>query len=291
MMIEGEPRGALSWAFARAIEGAADRNGDGAITQQELLAYLVPTVEIHAHNQQTPSLLPLAPAPRALISIGEGTERLLSLVSPAENLVTVAIRGDVEPPDIAGVRFTATDADADFIWDVAEGWVEHRVGGRVAEAVGQDEIGEVLSKWVALAFLENIAIRDPLTIGVIDGNETHIRGERLTIAMSGGARRYLTLFNLPPDGRVELLAPINVAEAEEDWRDRRMTMEVEVADPPFGAEHIVAILTDERPAALQSALRAMAHAADDSGLAALLLELLAGTEAQVSILGIHTAAE
>jgi hypothetical protein len=40
--IEGQPtpRGAASYAFARALEGAADKNGDGATTRAELLGYL-----------------------------------------------------------------------------------------------------------------------------------------------------------------------------------------------------------------------------------------------------------
>jgi hypothetical protein len=291
LMIDGRPRGALSWAFARALEGAADRNRDGAITQQELLAYLVPAVEIHAHSQQTPTLLPLTPVPRPLIAIGEGTERLPMVVPSNAVLITVAVRGDADLPAIAGVAPAASEAEADLIWVVAEGWVEHRIGGRVAEDVGPAEIGQVLSKWAALALLETVALADPFTMGILDGNETHLRGERLTVVMSGGSRRYLTLFNLPPDGRVELLAPVTAAEAEEDWRGEQRTLALAVADPPYGAEHLVAILTDERPSALQAALRGMATAADSSGLAALLVELLAGTEAQAGILAIYTAAE
>ena len=57
--IDGQIRGALSWAFSRGLEGAGDLNGDGQISQQELLAYIVPTVETLAERQQTPSVLPL----------------------------------------------------------------------------------------------------------------------------------------------------------------------------------------------------------------------------------------
>ena len=291
LLIDGVARGALSWAFARAIEGAADRNADGAITQQELLAYLVPAVEIHAHNQQTPSLLPLSPEPRALISIGEGTERLVQVLAATEAIISVAVIGAPELPPVAGIVLADTDGEADLTWDVGAGWVDHRVAGRVAEGVDPGDIGQILSKWVALALIERIAVADPFSMSVLDGNQTHLRGERLTVVLTGGTRRYLTLFNLPPDGRVELLAPISAAEAEEDWRGEQRTLALEVADPPYGAEHLVAILTDERPAALQAALGNMADAADDSGLAALLIELLGDIEAQAGILGIYTAAE
>jgi hypothetical protein len=291
LMIDGMPRGALSWAFARAIEGAADHDGDGAITQQELLAYLVPAVEIHAQNQQTPSILPITPETRALIRIGEGTERIASPAAPPQVLVRVAIRGGGTLPSIVGVGLAETEIDADLIWDAGAGWVEHRIGGRVAEDVTPDDIGPILAKWAALAVIESLALREPFAMGLLTGNAVHVRGERLTVVMSGGTRRYLTLFNLAPNGRVELLAPINPAEAEEDWRGEQRTLRLEVADPPFGAEHLVAILTDERPSALQAALRNMETPSDAAGLAALLTELLAGGNVQAGILGIYTAAD
>jgi hypothetical protein len=190
-----------------------------------------------------------------------------------------------------GIGLADTEADADLIWDAETGWVEHRIGGRVAENVAPDDIGPILAKWAALAFVESIAIREPFAMGILTGNEVHVRGERLTVVMSGGTRRYLTLFNLAPNGRVELLAPISDAEAEEDWRGEQRTLRLLVADPPFGAEHLVAILTDERPSALQAALRNMVTPSDAAGLAALLIELLGAGDVQAGILGIYTAAQ
>ncbi len=291
LMIDGVPRGALSWAFARAIEGAADRDADGAITQQELLAYVVPAVEIHAQNQQTPSVLPIAPAPRPLIRIGDGAERVAPVAVLPQVLVRVAISGGGALPPIDGIGLAATEADADLIWNAAAGWVEHRIGGRVAENVAPDDIGPILAKWAVLAFVETIAVREPFAMSLLTGNVVHVRGERLTVVMNGGTRRYLTLFNLAPNGRVELLAPMSGAEAEEDWRGEQRTLRLQVADPPFGAEHLVAILTDERPSALEAALRNMETASDAAGLAALLMELLVAGEVQAGILGIYTAAE
>ena len=77
-----------------------------------------------------------------------------------------------------------------------------------------------------------------------------------------------------------------------EWRGQRSeTLPLEVAEPPYGAEHLVAILTDERPTALQSALAAMAEDGNSEALAAVLMSLLAPGEAQAGILGIYTAAE
>lgn len=287
LTIDGVRRGALSWAFARALEGAADTDGDAALTQHELLAYLVPTVALKAEFQQTPTVFPLSPVPKPLIRIAAGTDTVRP--APPIELLTVAILGGGTLPEIAGVALASNENDADLVWDIGTGTVEHRLGGRVAEGIGPDEIGAVLSKWSALTFLESLAIAEPFLITIAEGNGVHRRGEIITLEFSGGTRRYLTLFNLPPNGRIEFLLPANNVEAEEDWRRRTETLQVQVADPPYGAEHLIAILTDERPTALQSALAAMSEDEGAEGLAALLMSLLEAGEVQVGILGIYTA--
>ncbi len=288
LIIDGVPRGALSWAFARALEGAADTNDDGALTQHELLAYLVPTVEVKAQNQQTPSILPLSPVAKPLIHLGRTTHT--TAIAPPATLVRIAIRGGGTIPAMDGVVVTDNEAEADLIWDSHAGWVEHRVGGRVAENIGPGEIGGVIAKWAALAFLDDLAARQPFDMSLIEGNQTHFPGEVVTVAMSGGTHRYLTLFNLPPNGRVELLFPENAAEAAEDWRSRNEQLQLRVDRPPYGAEHLVAILTDEPPVALQAALQQMEDHDDPAGLAAVLMSLLARGDVQAGVLGIYTAA-
>jgi hypothetical protein len=289
LIIDGVPRGALSWAFARAIEGAADENGDASLTQHELLSYLVPTVEIKAQNQQTPSILPLSPVAKTLISLAHVAPA--APPAPPEMLVTIAVRGDAPIPVMDGVAETDDETAADLIWNPSAGWVEHRIGGRVAENIGPDEIGGVVAKWAALAFIDQLATREPFAMTLPGGNQTHFPGEVVTVAMSGGTKPYLTLFNLPPNGRVELLYPLNPAEAAEDWTNRSEELQLRVDRPPFGAEHLVAILTDEPPVALQAALGDMASHADSTGLAAMLMSLFASGDVQAGVLGIYTAAD
>ena len=49
--IDGKKRGALSWAVARAFEGRADKDGDGELSQLELLSYVVPAVHAQVESQ------------------------------------------------------------------------------------------------------------------------------------------------------------------------------------------------------------------------------------------------
>lgn len=58
--INGKPRGALSYAFAKAIRGAAD-DGDGTLKKQELEVYLFNTITeltSEGNNKQVPQFIP-----------------------------------------------------------------------------------------------------------------------------------------------------------------------------------------------------------------------------------------
>src|SRR5262249_29668587 len=138
--IDGKPHGALSWAFAKAVaSGVADTNHDGRLSQQELLAYLVPTVQTQAENQQIPSIVPLRPEVRPIMRSFTAASDLQA--SPKEALVEakgadivhLLVRGGVpaELPEIPGIALTEDEAKADLIWDRSGHTLDSRVGGRV----------------------------------------------------------------------------------------------------------------------------------------------------------------
>lgn len=294
LMINGEPRGALSWAFSRAVEGAADKNGDGALSQQELLAYLVPTVEMQSENQQIPSVLPLGAEEKPIIAIaaGAGAPRIEPvIVAEADVLVTLFIRGSGIVPPVPGVSVVRNEGEADLIWDPVAGTVDHRIGGRVAESVDGQGIAAVLSKWSALGFMRARAAAAPVNLSLPSGNQTYHLGEEFQVSMTGATLPYLTLFNLPPDGRVEFFIPANRTEALTDWTGRILSERLRVQNPPFGAEHLVAILTAEPATALHAALAQMGTADNAAGLAATLSNLLGDQSFQAGVLGIYTSAE
>jgi hypothetical protein len=60
VVINGQPRGALSWSFARAVEGMADANGDRVVTRNELEDYVMATVRMRSESLQTPVFDPVA---------------------------------------------------------------------------------------------------------------------------------------------------------------------------------------------------------------------------------------
>lgn len=301
LQIEGQSRGALSWAFARAVRGAADRDDDGRLSQHELLGYLVPTVQSEAENQQIPAVLPLRSATKPVIRIRAVDE--VEPVTPVEPPPPQAGPGGPAPvllfvgdaagdvPPVSGVEITADSARADLIWDAAAGTVDHRIGGRVADGVTPATLAPVLSKWSALAFIKAHVGDDPIALTTPSGNQTYGKGEIVEFAMDGAQLPYLTMFNLPPNGRVEFFIPSSAEESQEVWTGRPMKERFRVDKPPFGAEHMVAILTEEPALALHQALRSMANADDAGGLAAALRATLADTKFQAGVVGIYTSGD
>ena len=291
LSIDGKPRGALSWAFAKAVRGAADTDGDGRLTQAELLAYLVPTVEAAAENQQVPGVLPLRPGAKPVMrSVGGGPAAAPAPAVLSAAAVGVFVRNGnaADLPPVEGVAAVADEAAADLVFDAAAGTVDHRIGGRVADGVTAATLPAVLSKWSALAFVKAGTGSDPVALTIPSGNRTYRVGDVVEVALSGARFPSLTLFNLPPDGKVEFFVPADEAEAAADWRGRRLSERFRVDRPPFGAEHLVAILTPEPARALHAALRAMPTAEQAGGLAGVLRATLAGQPFQAGVAAVYT---
>jgi hypothetical protein len=333
IVIDGVPHGALSWAFAKAVaSGVADTNHDGRLSQQELLQYLVPTVQTEADNQQIPSILPLRADAKPIMRAFSGDAGAVADAGngagedananagkapdtgggagagadagggkappppppppPAADQTTVhlLVRGGIpaDLPDISGIAITDDEASADLIWDRAGHTLDSRVGGRVAENLRDADMPAILSKASALAFLKARISDSPVTLSLTSGNQTYKVGDTVDIAMSGVRLPYLTLFNLPPDGRVEFFWPLSDKETQTDWRKDHFEQSFKVDQPPFGAENMVAILTPEPALALHAALKAMPTAAKAGGLAAILRSSLAGKDFQAGVVGVFT---
>ena len=56
--IGGQWRGALSWSLAEGLRGAADANGDGVVTVEELRDYITDQIRMKLEGQQHPSIIP-----------------------------------------------------------------------------------------------------------------------------------------------------------------------------------------------------------------------------------------
>lgn len=290
--IEGEKRGALSWAFARALEGRADKNGDGQVSEFELIGYLVPAVHALVESQQTPQVLPLRARSVALVTLRETKEEAEAPLGGDELKLKVAVEGGDGSAfaDLPFVVVVPEKRDADLVWSVGDGIVEHVVGGVVAENVDAARIRGVVSKWAALKWLKQEAALSPAEATLASGNQRYAVGDRVRIEMQGAKYPHLTLFNLPPDGHVEFFIPdpAKPAEATKDWSREPIREEFKVDQPPYGAEHMVAIFSKEALPDLQAALSTMTTPQRAEALRPMLEQVLSGKEVQVGVIDIYT---
>jgi hypothetical protein len=252
-------------------------------------------VQTAAENQQIPNIVPLRPdvkpIMRAFVATNGAAPAKQALVAAkGEDVVHLLVKGGVpgDLPEIAGIALTEDEATADLIWDRSQHTLDSRIGGRVAEGLKDGDLPAILSKASALAFIKARTADNPVTLSLASGNQTYKRGETVDIGMSGVRLPYLTLFNLPPNGRVEFFWPESQKEAEQDWRQGHFEQSFKVDKPPYGAENMVAILTGEPALALHEALKSMPTAETAGGLAATLRTTLAGKEFQAGVVGIFT---
>lgn len=288
--IDGRPRGALSWAFARALEGAADLDKDGELTQVELVRYLVPAVHQQVEAQQTPEVRPLRPRSQSLVSLGRSAKIAARVPVSKIKLAILEAQGS-DLSALAGLDFVRLVQDpkqADLIWNTKTGDVQHNVGGKIAEHVTPRLIKGLVAKWALMKMLRQSAMSLPIEFSLPSGHHRYAPGSRVTLQMKGARLPYLTLFNLAPNGRVEFFIPTKPGEQKKDWRNQIYKEQFAVKNPPFGAEHIVAIFTKDVQVGLHSVLKKMTTDDHAVKLPALVGAFLKNVDFQLGIAGIYT---
>ena len=294
--IGNQSRGALSYSFARALEGAADANHDGVTTEQELVAYVRTNVLQLTESQQVAQAFPAVSrqieviandASKAAPDLQAAIAQAVATVEAAP--LTLAYRAGAGPAAVSGAKIVADEASAELVYDVAARTVEKRVAGIVAEDVAPEGLAGVVAKWRSLAILKAAAGQATIPFEVASGPRGYRRGETVSVTLGAAAHRYLTLFNLPPDGKVEFLYPRTPAERDIDMRENPFVLPLQIKDPPFGAEHLVAILSDRPLDELHAALAAAAQPKAAIALPELIKGSLAGQGISIGIAGLFTS--
>ncbi|MGE0255652.1 MAG: caspase family protein [Alphaproteobacteria bacterium] len=249
LLIDGQPRGALSYTFARALAGAADENGDRKVDVEELRRFVIESVRVLSEGQQLPRVGARGAATRmTLPTAGPAAGPAL-----AEAKVTVRVSGGGaglagEVAKLPGVTLASGGGMADLVWDVASGQVVGRAGDVVAgEGVARlADFAAVADKWRLLAALRGLAGQRSLAMRIEGGDSLHKAGEVVEATFRNPGFNRLTVFNLAQDGTVQHIAPApstnplysgNIAGVK-DWR---MPLRV---TPPFGADNLVAFVTN-----------------------------------------------
>jgi hypothetical protein len=296
--IEGY-RGALSYAVARGLEGAADLDTDGTIVVKELFDYVRQvTYQLSDQRQNIVSAsapsVASEPIVRSVTVLGQrqpDPEPMLASpdTSSQEPPLRVAVLGDAGK--LAGVKpietrfeVVALSGKADLIWDARTGDVIAG-GDIVARAVAATDLPSVIDRTAAIRALKAITTRSIQAIRLVPDSRVHHRGNRVEVEINGLAGRSLLLFNIAGDGTVQLLYPTGTEPKTMD--SASFVLPVEVREP-FGSDQIVAVTASGRQSELEQAL---VKSSDRRTSARLVSRLARAKDASVRVgsVGVFTA--
>jgi uncharacterized caspase-like protein len=269
-------RGALSYAVARALEGAADENRDGKVTLKELFSYVRQVVYQLSDQRQNPVTLN---SPHRNIDREVAFE-----VTRAVRIVDAAVSETTKPaqipavaapaaPALAPVRIASLDGQAarlaglgpreatfdvvppsqtpDLVWDPATGDV---LAGAdvIAYRMEKAELPSAIDRVAAVRLLKQAAAKAPQAMRVVPGDTVHRGESKVAVEIGNLTGRALVLFNIAGDGTVQLLYPVDGD--PRIVRDGLYRLPVRVRGP-FGADLVVAVTSEQPMPMLEQALK------------------------------------
>ena len=288
-----EPRGALSYMFARAVEGKADFDGDGVLRRDELWRYVRENVRTMSEARQTPNLRPNARGREPVLRLNRSSRPVTA--APVD---AVGSEADQAIQDSEAVRLTILGAGSEtlasaremldnvrivsyaqspnLIWDAESRQVVTALGDVAARDVGLGALPAVIGKWEAVRTIRKLSARASLSLRVYPHDGAHPEGSRIEVEVDGLRHPRLTLIGLSGNGVVHYLYPLP-SDPVELPTGQPFRLELEVT-PPFGADHVVAVSAQSPLDALNAELarldgRPAAHRA-----ARLVAEAAAGAE-------------
>jgi Caspase domain len=284
-------RGALSYAVARALEGAADEDHDGHVTKDELFRYVSQvTYQLSDQRQHVPPqpatpnsgsevlygrtrgvvLLdpqprqetrppPLAPstAPAPAPLSPKAAASVPERPVPALDTVRVAVLGNqtellkAVQPKEANFQPVAVSENPDLVWDPVTLEVVAN-GDVVARQINRQELPGVIDRIAAINGFKRLAAKAPQTVRVLPADKVYSRDSRIEVQVSGVAQRALLLFNIAGDGTVQALYPIGSDQPILATPDFKFSV---VVREPFGADQVVAVTSTQRLSDLEQVLK------------------------------------
>jgi hypothetical protein len=272
-------RGALSFAVARALEGAADADRDSKITLKELFTYVRQVVYQLSDQRQNPVTVssPRRDLDRDVafemtraVNIVEATSGANARPASATAVVAAAPAGAAAP-----VRIAALDGDAgrfaglqpreasfrivppaqapDLVWDAATGDVL-AAADVIAYRVEKADLPSLIDRAAAVAAIKTLATMTPQPIRVVPDDRLYHQDGKLNVEIGGMNGRALVLFNIAGDGTVQLLYPAGTDPKLVADANYRLPVRVR---PPFGSDLVVAVTSQQPMPSLEQALKTL----------------------------------
>lgn len=297
-------RGALSYAFADGLRGAADRNQDGSITKGELEIHIRRSVKSLVDGRQKPRVWPVGQQDRSLVIVqdtkshkGTALSRGFHELAPVDVKIIGASRAPFDLDLLSDANRDSNKDGATLVVDLNLGEVRSGTGDllrRLTREVGADwraQIQASINKQRFVDGLKSTAISGNLDVYFPYGDKLYFDNDPIDIVVTGRSTRHVTVLNLSPDGSVQWLyprhAPIDRSGRNNDPSqiapEETLSFGAYVS-PDFGAEHIVVIETDAPHFEIRRAANRYTRPQD---LAKMWRELQLALENQNFSIGVH----
>ena len=291
IVVDGQSRGALSHIFSRAIRGAADANGDARLSVPELKRFVNKEVPKLTERRQRPHVN----AGSFDLSIGPITrppERPSNSEAPVP--LRIFFSDDRPPFELAGITEVKESQLADIVYSAKGRKLIYKTGDIVAEFDPGESAQELflklqgaVDKWRLLELLAVLGSSDDPKIELSGGSRVYLEGEMAKFQISSGVDRTAIIFNLAHDGTVQILTRDR---AGNRLRAGEVLIFKARVREPFGADHLVAITTEDDPAELFDTVFASDGRRHGALLAQALAEILKGGGFGVDRAGLFTQA-
>jgi hypothetical protein len=285
-------RGALSYAVARALQGAADEDHDGHVTRDELFRYVSQvTYQLSDQRQRVPAppttagsgaevlfgrtrgVVLLDPQPRPEVrppSLSPSTTSPAPAPAPPK---PAAATPEKPMPALDTVRVAVLGNQTELLKSVQPKeanflpvtvsdnpdliWdpVTLEVvanGDVIARQISRGELPGVIDRIAAISGFKRLAAKAPQTVRVLPADKVYSRDSRIEVQVSGVAQRALLLFNIAGDGTVQALYPIGSDQPIVTTPDFKFSV---VVREPFGSDQVVAVTSAQRLSDLEQVLK------------------------------------
>lgn len=252
-----QPHGALSVAFAEAIAGQADADGNHMVSRKELADYVQKRVKVLSDQQQIPGLLPRSGEETALALNGAQAQ---STPAPQAEPLRVWVKGGAVPTGVEGIQLSQDAYRLRFDISGDKANVINTQGDLVAEIPARDggAWNKLVAKYQFLNALDgnvNLA-KNAVEISLDKGGKLHHLKERLQFSFDPKSpRKHMLLFDLAGNGETQFLYPEKTDPAAVDKIP--YTLPLNVAEP-IGEDDVVAVFCEKPNAAAVALLNAHA---------------------------------
>ncbi len=272
-LINGQARGALSYSFAASLrDKAADANGDDQLTKGEIETYVRRKVRAVSQGAQRPQVSPAGQSDALLFAFNRQIDRVDAAISdvtgtPFDALPALTFYSD-GPVNAAFEGITQVDdkSSARMRLSTQSGVLHSMVGDEILR-VGLDDADKVqgaIDTHRLVDALEGFA--GGLDVRFSDGDRTYSADDIVKIETHGRSSRHVALLNVASNGEISFLYP---SPAHGDPLDSaahdQLHLPVQVKSP-FGADHVIAIETQEASPDLLRMLRQFDGSNDIAGL-------------------------